>query len=98
MTGSSGEAVLLAFKGRPNTLIIGEETAGYITSNNVYELHPNVNLVLATAFMLDRTGKVYTTGIMPDVMIKDGDNFYQLDQDAKLQQARLWLKQTIKEK
>ena len=92
MTGSSGEVLLLAFKGRANTIIMGEPTAGYVTSNSNYELHPGVNLFLATGYMQDRSGKYYTNSIEPDVFIKDGDNLFELQKDQKVQAAIDWLK------
>lgn len=95
MTGSSGETLLLAFKGRPNTIIIGETTAGYVTSNNNFELAPNLQLFLATGYMQDRTGRHYTDGIEPDVVIKDGDNMYELDKDEKVRAGLAWLKKQL---
>ena len=91
-TASSGEAVLLTFIGRPNTIIIGEQTAGFITSNNSFEIAPNITLNLATAYMQDRTGKSYKEGIRPDITIPDGDNFIDLQKDLKVQEALNWLK------
>jgi carboxyl-terminal processing protease len=95
-TASSGEGVLLAFKGRPNTLIIGEQTEGYTTSNNTFQLYPNIYLHLATSYMQDRTGKFYTAGIQPDIEIKNGDDFFELENDLKVQQAIKWLKSRVK--
>nr|WP_255724013.1 S41 family peptidase [Terrimonas ginsenosidimutans] len=91
-TASSGEALLLAFKGRPNTTIIGEQTAGHVTNNNSFELEKNVSLSIATAYMQDRSGTVYTHGINPDVEILRGDNFEDLGKDQKVQQAIGWVK------
>lgn len=95
MTGSSGEVVLAAFKGRPNTIIIGEQTSGYVTSNSNFELRPNIYLFLATAFIKDRNDRHYTDGIEPDIRILDGDNFYDLEKDRKVQKAIEWLKNKI---
>jgi C-terminal processing protease CtpA/Prc len=92
LTANSGEALLLAFKGRPNTTIIGEQTAGFVTSNNKFELEKNVKLSIATAYMQDRSGTVYTEGISPDVEILNGDNFQDLGKDQKVQQAVGWVK------
>ena len=90
-TGSSGESMVLAFKGRPNTLLLGETTSGYVTSNNNWTLHPRVNLFLATGFMKDRSGQYYTDGITPDIEIRDGDDFYDMKQDRKIRYAIEWL-------
>ncbi|HYE54346.1 MAG TPA: S41 family peptidase [Chitinophagaceae bacterium] len=95
-TGSSGESLLLAFKGRPNTVILGETTAGYTTSNNNYQLQKDLYLFLATAYMQDRNGKIYPEGITPDIMVKDGDDLYDLKRDLKVQQALKWLSQHMR--
>lgn len=95
-TGSSGEGLLLAFKGRPNTVIIGEPSSGYVTSNSNWPLHKRVELFLATGYMKDRQGNYYTDSIQPDLFIKDGDDFYQPGQDLKISKAKEWLKTRMK--
>lgn len=90
-TASSAEALLLAFKGRDNTLVIGEATAGFVTSNNTYPLGEDLTLVLATGFMKDKFNHVYRGPIEPDVIIKGGDNFKQLENDLKIIKALAWL-------
>lgn len=98
-TGSSGEALLLAFKGRPNTVIIGEATAGFVTSNSSYELIPKkAELILATGYMMDRDGKYYTRGIEPDILINGGDDFCNLQQDKKIVRAKEWLKSKVRQR
>jgi len=91
-TASSAEGVALAFRGRPNTIIIGEKTEGYTTSHNAFQVYPNVYLHLATSYMQDRTGKPYTAGIDPDITVKDGGNFFELEKDRKVQEALHWIK------
>lgn len=90
-TASSAEGVMLAFKGRPNTLILGEPTAGLVTSNNTFTLRPGINLVLATGYMQDRNRQYYTTALEPDMLVTGGDNFISLLKDQKIIQARVWL-------
>ncbi|SKA19215.1 S41 family peptidase [Sediminibacterium ginsengisoli] len=94
-TGSSGESMALAFKGRPNTIMVGETTSGYVTSNNNWALHPRVNLFLATGFMKDRKGQHYTDGIIPDVEIRDGDDLYDMKNDRKIRYAIEWLNKKL---
>jgi carboxyl-terminal processing protease len=91
-TSSSGENLLLGFKGRPNTIIIGEQTAGFVTSNNNFELDKNVNLLLATSYMQDRSGNLYKHGITPDIEVLNGDDFAEPVKDLKVQQALSWFK------
>lgn len=92
ITASSAETLLLAFKGRPNTLVIGEPTGGYTTSNNSFPLTDHLTLVLATAYMMDRSGKVYTGAVVPDSLLSDGDNFNDLTLDKKVIAALKWLR------
>jgi carboxyl-terminal processing protease len=90
-TASSGEGVMLAFKGRPNTIIMGEPTAGLITSNNSFQLRPGITMILATGYMQDRSGQFYTAALHPDVLIPEGDNFFDLANDHKIIKALEWL-------
>ena len=92
LTGSSGESLLLAFKSRKFTRVFGEPTAGYITSNNNYEIYKGVMLFLATCYMADGQGKIYSSNIQPDVLIQDGDDFFDFDKDQKLSAALAWLR------
>lgn len=94
-TASSAEALLLAFKGRANTVVIGEPTAAFVTSNNSFPLGDDVTLVLATGYMTDRTGTPYTSSIHPDVLVKNGDDFTDLKKDHKINKALEWLNQRI---
>lgn len=97
-TASSGEGLMLAFKGRPNTIIMGEPTAGLITSNNSFPLRPGITMILATGYMQDRSGSHYTTALQPDREITEGDNFFELDNDQKVIQAKQWLQERLNNK
>ena len=90
-TASSAEGLLLAFKGRPNTLIIGEATAGLVTANNTYPLRKDLTLVLAISHMKDRKGNFYTSPIQPDILIEGGDDFSDLEKDKKVIAALNWI-------
>ncbi len=95
LTASSAETLLLAFKGRPRTLIIGEPTGGYTTNNNSFQLTDKLTLVLATGYMMDRQGTVYSGPISPDMLILGGDNFTDLQKDAKVVAASQWLNKQV---
>jgi C-terminal processing protease CtpA/Prc len=84
VTASSGEAIVIAFQGRPNTRTFGEPTRGLSTSNQVFWLRDKAFLNLTTAYFADRTGKTYTKGITPDVIVEN-------DVDEVPQPAREWL-------
>lgn len=65
-TGSSGEGVALAFRGRPGTRFFGETTFGAATSTFPFPLSDGAQIYLVTAVMVDREGREYPTGIAPD--------------------------------
>ncbi len=93
VTRSSGSITALAFKGRQNTYFIGEATAdGYTTGNDYFYFRPNLDLNLSVSNSIDRNKKVYKNSATPDIVIKDGDNFGDLEQDAKVKAAVEWLK------
>ena len=85
-TGSSGEVVALAFKERPNTIFIGENTYGATTSNIKVELPFDAYMALTIGFDGDRNGKFYKT-IAPDVAVNRKDNFDNLLEDGNIQEA-----------
>ncbi|MCE7991416.1 MAG: hypothetical protein HEP71_05525 [Roseivirga sp.] len=91
MTGSSGEITALAFLNRPKTFFIGEKTAGFMTSNELYRLPFETFLLLAEGYELDSQEKL-TMSIMPHRIMIEGDNFEHLDQDAKIKAAMEWLR------
>lgn len=86
LTASSGEVTALAFKGRPNTIFIGEPTAGFTTGNVFYPLVFEGTMALTTTFDSDRDG-TYHEKIIPDVMISKEDNFDDLLLDKNIREA-----------
>lgn len=94
VTKSSGSMVAIAFKGRPNTLFIGEPTAdGYTTSNGFFQLASNLILNFATNYVADRNKNIYKTTVNPDITIRQGNNFDLLLADEKIKLAVEWLTQ-----
>lgn len=91
ITASSGEMLAIAFKGRKNTLFIGERTAGYTTLVGEFNLGKGY-LGLSSSFLSDRNGIVYDKFVEPDVLIVDGDDFENIKNDAKVEAALEWLK------
>ncbi len=66
LTASAAEAVVVAFRNRPNTRSFGEPTTG-LTTNNVLRTMPDNALVIVTnATFADRTGQGYDGPITPD--------------------------------
>lgn len=89
-TASSGEITAISFKGRKNTLFIGETTTGMTTSNDKKELPFGAFMALTTGFDSDRNGKYYEK-ITPDIPISKQDNFDNLLMDKNIQEAIKWL-------
>ncbi|RPG38677.1 MAG: hypothetical protein CBB72_000700 [Muricauda sp. TMED12] len=90
VTGSSGEITALALRNRDNTIFIGEKTAGFMTSNELFRLPFNTFLLLTYAEIADNNGIVYKY-IEPDIEIIEGDNFNELTKDKKIQTAINWI-------
>jgi Peptidase family S41 len=65
-TTSSGEAVTIAFKGRPRTRSFGLPTNGLSTANGNFPLPDGAMIFLTTAIEVDRTGKRYGGKVDPD--------------------------------
>ena len=69
MTGSSGEATLLCFRGLENARTFGAPTAGYASSNQVFPMSDGYSLVLTIGRDVARTGEVFCDDpIEPDVL------------------------------
>ncbi len=86
LTASSGEVTALAFKGRPNTVFIGEKTMGKTTSNMIITLPFDTIMPMSTGYDCDRNGNYYKQ-IPPDIIISKEDNFDDLLQDKNIQEA-----------
>ena len=82
-TGSSGEAVLLAFRGLDNVRSFGSPTAGYASANTVFRLYDGTQIVLTIgADVALRTDEVFCEDpILPDVLT-----------DSPEQDAAAWIR------
>jgi C-terminal processing protease CtpA/Prc len=89
-TASSGEAVAIAFRGRPRTRSFGQATAGLSTANETFSLPDGAMIVLTTAVDADRTGRRYGDKIEPDVAIDVAPG----NGDATLSAAAQWVRQS----
>jgi len=92
-TASSGEVVAISTVGREHSVLIGENTGGYTTANEGFKVNSLAGLNLAVDYDADRNGKIYKKYISPDILIKDGDNFEDLNQDLKVKRALKWIKE-----
>lgn len=73
-TSSSGEAVAIAFHGRPRTRFLGRSTAGRATATQLFPLADGSALSLVTSRFLDRTGRCYCGGLEPELSTAPNDN------------------------
>lgn len=90
-TASSGEAIVIAFRGRPNTRSFGSYTTGLTTANQLYLLSDGAGINLTNARDADRTGQVYEERIYPDEIVDDVKQFTFLMDEAIPQPAIDWL-------
>ncbi len=91
LTASAGEAVAVAFRGRPATRSFGEPTWGVSTANAAFPLSDGAVIFLTVATLADRAGNVYGLEVVPDEVVfgefKRGDP----DTDPVLDAALEWL-------
>jgi len=66
LVAGSGEAVALAFRGRPNTRSFGAATCGLSTANAGFRLSDGATRQVTTALMADRNRTAYGIPIAPD--------------------------------
>lgn len=86
-TASSGEAIVVAFRGRPNARSFGEATNGRSTGNSTFVLSDGVWILLTISTFADRTGTIYGDKIPPDELVAEA----QEDSDPIIQAAVEWL-------
>ena len=86
---SSGEAIFIAFRGRPDTRSFGVATCGLSTANRGFPLSDGALLNLTVALMADRDKSPYGEQVMPDETIDD--------QAAVVQRAVEWLRGAARE-
>ncbi|MCX2892733.1 S41 family peptidase [Stenotrophomonas lactitubi] len=86
-TASSGEAVAIAFSGRPRTRSFGTHTGGYSTSNKSFDLPGGYRLHVTSAIFMDRAGRKYPSGVEPDSLE------LSLSEDGAEQKALSWLRE-----
>jgi carboxyl-terminal processing protease len=91
LTGSSGEGVAMAFRGRPGSRSFGEPTAGVPTGNAAYTLPDRAEVHLTEAIGVDRTGATYETRIRPDQPVPTDWTRYGTPADPVVAAATRWL-------
>jgi C-terminal processing protease CtpA/Prc len=84
---SSGEAIAVAFRGRPGTRTFGIDTCGLPTANDNFTLSDGATLFLTVALDADRTMTAYDSSLPPDERIDDPS--------ALVERAIAWLRSGI---
>lgn len=92
LTGSSGEAIAVAFRARPAARSFGRPTAGASTANETFLLSDGAQLFLTTAVFADRSGRVYGQPLIPDEVIGGPGAHQTSTRDADLERALTWLR------
>ncbi|MFK7957310.1 MAG: S41 family peptidase [Lysobacterales bacterium] len=89
-TISSGELVAVAFKGRENTLFIGEPSAGYTTATGYDQVRDDLFMMISQSVFVDRNGTPYEhrVGIDIPMIFEPTDS---LDDDKQISEAVRWL-------
>jgi C-terminal processing protease CtpA/Prc len=87
-TGSSGEALAIAFRGRNHTQHFGQPTAGATSSPTRIRLEDGAVIGFAEVFFADRNRIIYRGPVEPDVLIESS---LSPDEDPVLDSAREWL-------
>jgi hypothetical protein len=90
-TASSGEAIAVAFRGRPDARSFGEATWGVSTANAAFPLPDGAVIFLTIATMVDRLGTVYGGALAPDEVVTGGTKTGDPATDAVLGSAVTWL-------
>ena len=86
LTNSAGEFVILGFRGRKNTIVIGEESYGNTTANDLYEMPFGLKAAITESYGTDRSAK-FTKTIVPDIEVIKQANFEDLSKDKNILEA-----------
>jgi carboxyl-terminal processing protease len=91
-TGSSGEFLIMALKSHNKTILLGNETAGYVTIIRGVPIGNGVAYMnLSVGYGADKKGKIYREAITPEIIVNSPDKFNDIDNDEKVKTAVSWL-------
>jgi len=91
-TASSGEAVLIAFVGRPYTCRFGTSTRGLTTANDHFPLPDGATLFLTVGTFADRLGRVYGQAMEPDYFCNEAEDQIQIGAAKWIHASELGIK------
>ncbi len=90
-TASSGEAVAVSFRERPDTRSFGQHTAGLSTANRGVRMSDGAMLLIMTSLFADRTGRTFGDKLSPDEFVAEGPKGATLEKDPVVIAASNWL-------
>lgn len=90
-TGSSGEAMVVAFHGRPNSRSFGTPTAGFATTNRGSRLPDGANMVVTVGYYRNRLGSRMGIRLEPDVAVAAVPTAWPYPTDRVASGAAEWL-------
>jgi C-terminal processing protease CtpA/Prc len=96
VTGSAAECLVVSFKGRRNTILLGTPTAGYVTAVAGFSINDTAFMNLAVGYSADRNGNIYREAIQPDMAQTSPDSFNDIVNDEKVKAAEQWLRLHLK--
>lgn len=91
LTASSGEAVVIAFRGLKHAITIGRPTFGVPTGNMAHKMSDGAILNLCQVLDVDRTGKTYDSSIPPDLFVSTNWPRFNQPDDRAIVEAIRWL-------
>ena len=94
-TGSSGEAIAIAFRGRSNTRFFGEHTQGSSSANQTFDLSDGALMWLTVGIDADRNGNQYLDGLAPDEAFPAATQAMEPSSDPVVQAALGWLSRSV---
>jgi len=95
ITGSSAEFLIMTFKPRKKTILLGSKTAGYVTTIKGVDIGKSSHLNYSAGYGVDKNGKSYLNAIDPDITLDGVDSFNDIGNDLKVKAAVNWLKSQL---
>jgi C-terminal processing protease CtpA/Prc len=92
LTANAGEAVAVAFRGRPLTRLFGEPTWGAASSRTTITLVDGATIDVTTALIADRSGRVYDGRLTPDEPLAVDWARANTPEDPMILTAAAWIK------
>lgn len=90
-TASSGEAMVVAFRRRPETRFFGQPSSGFATINRGLRLPDGTNMVVTTGYYVDRAGTQYEEQLFPDSVVPLAPGSWPFATDRASTTAMEWL-------